>query len=849
MFRTFPGELLEEQERIQPAVPAADLDALYSKEAALCMAGNRRYHELAPLFDSLYDGSVVLLRGSWLVEQCRSGGVLPRRQELPPDATWNPEELWCAYQSWSSGPPPKIMVVSHRWMSLEHPDPDGGQLQTLATALAHSHEAEGRGRDTAVFYDWCSLCQQPYGFEEYDLYERATTHLDLWFMHERTHVLLLSYTPPHVMDYLQRGWPCLEVALTRLRPPASARAVFELGLDGRADAWSTTSSLGKVELTGDDEDWWERPTIPGVPLPPTVFSEELQQKHFALGATDRIRAFRIYERAFYMAFAQAQVLDYRGLGWGSAHAGHLAISVMHCDKLRRLDISGNVAIGDPGIVALTEALGCLGESSNCLEAVCLNSVGLTDRGARMLAQELPRCRGLKEVHLKGNQIGDQGARWLASAVAACVCLQRLSLSGNPIGAEGSRLLQQAWSWAAWCTSAGKDLRKLVVGLRSSGAQEDAMRKLSRFVVASEKNRFAIARAGAIPLLVRLLGSDTGNLQLQAAATLQILAAEGSGAIGALVRESGGIPPLLQMLRGLNAATRVQAAAALRSLGAQSVRSNLAIVRTEGVEAFLQLLFMEPDEQVQQQLIGILGNLTATTEVITGIVAEEQTPAVVELLSSTAPGVRAGALGMLRSLTSLPGGTAAIREAGGIPALVWMLCQWTSSGLPEEVACCDLLRTLAEDADCVRILAQVEAVGVLLDLLAHTHPRMQEHSAAILSSLISYSVNIRRTVLETGGVSRLVDMLASEEEPVQHQAASVLRNLAVDFPECRRAMAEAGGIRHLVRLLSSNTLGVQKLAVGAVRSMCMADDDAKVAVMEAGGVPHLVRMCGAEDSPE
>ncbi len=117
------------------------------------------------------DANVALVKGSWLKEQARPGsepGRFLRRQDM--EALY-PEALVLAIDVCEGkvkgrrGPTDcqDILVVSHVWESVEHPDPTGRQLQVIVDWI-QQHEYY-------VFFDVSSLHQFP----------RITPEQNAWF--------------------------------------------------------------------------------------------------------------------------------------------------------------------------------------------------------------------------------------------------------------------------------------------------------------------------------------------------------------------------------------------------------------------------------------------------------------------------------------------------------------------------------------------------------------------------------------------------------------------------------------------------------------------------------------------
>ena len=87
-----------------------------------------KYRNLDTLFDIVQCGDVRLIKGSWLISES-SPRRLERRQDLPEEAFWDPEELRVQDES------VEVVVVSYCWLSKDHPDPDGVHLRRLKRAV------------------------------------------------------------------------------------------------------------------------------------------------------------------------------------------------------------------------------------------------------------------------------------------------------------------------------------------------------------------------------------------------------------------------------------------------------------------------------------------------------------------------------------------------------------------------------------------------------------------------------------------------------------------------------------------------------------------------------------------
>jgi len=202
------------------------------------------------LAEVLIECDATLLKVGYLRSLAQRKERLPRCQELPRDPpdglrdfrtshVLRGEELRRQLQGAS-----ELFVVSHTWLSVEHPDPFGSRLQELVEELTAL-----RAKDCdLVFIDFCSLPQVDRLHDDcrrasrqgHDLpadhaalrtpmqeesFQKALSNMDVVFASGISKVVLLPdlldtddiedpYTPIQ-LEYHQRGWCCFEFAVAR----------------------------------------------------------------------------------------------------------------------------------------------------------------------------------------------------------------------------------------------------------------------------------------------------------------------------------------------------------------------------------------------------------------------------------------------------------------------------------------------------------------------------------------------------------------------------------------------------------------------------------------------------------
>ena len=123
------------------------------------------------VYKSLKDGTIRLLRRSWLCSQVE-GFVLSRRQDLPDNAYYSNDEAARLFSRQGR----LIAVLSYGWLTALHCDPHGLHARQLVTFL---NSTDGQGFE-ALFWDFASLMQKghdgtPRTAEEEAMFKQVTS--------------------------------------------------------------------------------------------------------------------------------------------------------------------------------------------------------------------------------------------------------------------------------------------------------------------------------------------------------------------------------------------------------------------------------------------------------------------------------------------------------------------------------------------------------------------------------------------------------------------------------------------------------------------------------------------------
>ena len=180
----------------------------------------------------LLKGNLRLVSALWLMQR-PPGWTVQKLQDLPEEALLPPEtaaEMFLNPLRNISYVVPRVVALSYRWLTPEHPDPDGVQLkqarQFLSKLLGFAASYRINFKDTVdvkdvdvgVLWDFMSLPQQPRVTE--DLKEQFREGLSiinrLYGSSANTLTLQLTGTPPGITGYHSSGWCLFEDAVSRL---------------------------------------------------------------------------------------------------------------------------------------------------------------------------------------------------------------------------------------------------------------------------------------------------------------------------------------------------------------------------------------------------------------------------------------------------------------------------------------------------------------------------------------------------------------------------------------------------------------------------------------------------------
>ena len=430
------------------------------------------YFDVETLLASVESGAIAAVKGTWLVGLHKRGGRLSRRQDLPPEAFWSAGELRRVALALGDDFGVLFVALSYRWLTKEHPDPDGFHLGIVAAVaelylnlrggewfsrddgpdrypsqLTAAFRKHGLGLpEFALFWDFASLHQPPRTDAEAKLFPKGLQNSNVWYGHARTVVWMQSELPegfaarmrasepPLAETYEDSGWCYVEAAISAAIKPGFLR----LDLAKRTER-AMACAYGPGELWDEADDMLARVCArrrPPPPSPETVRRLLQTEKRFT-NSSDVSKVADLYA-TFFGKVTNVDALVFQGLEWGDADVVELCEVLPRFAAVRTLDLSRN-KIGLEGTSALGEAL----KVNAVLTKLELWNNNIGPEGAIAIEEALKVNAVMTELELAGNEIGDEGAKAIAEALKVNAVLTTLHLNLNEIGAEGAQAIAEA----------------------------------------------------------------------------------------------------------------------------------------------------------------------------------------------------------------------------------------------------------------------------------------------------------------------------------------------------------------------------------------------------------------------
>ena len=379
---------------------------------------------------------------------------------------------------------------------------------------------------------------------------------------------------------------------------------------------------------------------------------------------------------------------------------------------------------------------------------------------------------------------------------------------------------------------------LVAVLRngSAQAQASAAQAVANVATFSHDAQRNVAKHGAIPLLLTLLGH--GKAQQPAATALARLA-HSNREIQGVISETGGIPPLLALLNGLDVEVQVAAAAALAEMACDNADTQSLVAKAGGIGPLLALLSSRSSAAQSHGMAALAQLARNNSENQDAIARMDGLRPLVQLLEGNdddADVLSSAACAIMEICRRNLDNQRAIVDFGGISQLASLMKLSSHNAVRAEVA--GALWTLSEDPEIKVMIAAAATINPLVNLLGGGGDRAQHHAASALASL---GLNNKHNQVQI--TQMLIELLISGTTEAQERAAQALWALVHENPEAHDVIANAGNPAACVELLKTGIANARDYALWSLSLSICAENQATVA--EAGGVQPLISQLADE----
>ena len=418
------------------------------------------------------------------------------------------------------------------------------------------------------------------------------------------------------------------------------------------------------------------------------------------------------------------------------------------------------------------------------------------------------------------------------------------------------------------------------------------------------NRGAIAKAGAVPELVRQLEGGTEKSMEMAASGLMLVAMKSQDIEASITQE------LVKLLASTEEAVRQRASEALRGVAdkdkTSSSNKKAQAVGTGGGAPLVNLLkdgLKDGRVEAQEYALWSLSSITDTPSKEAVVQAGAIRPLIAALVGGKiSPTAQEHAAAVLSGLAPIGDNAKSIAAAKGIEPLVMLLIEGTSAAKehaaaalaqlalraaaaleiakagaisafvewlvdptrgPPGVAARALSEIALDNADTQSQIAEEGAIPPLVAMVAagarsvlttsgrpssaaSTSLKLANSAAGALATLSKNNIFIQVTITEEDGIAPLVELLKGKAKLAYENTTKALWHLA-EYEENQTAIALAGGLAPLVELLASPEPITQQFTAAALESLAREHIDNQIALAKAGAIAPLVELLGSDST--
>ncbi|XP_076823373.1 outer dynein arm-docking complex subunit 2-like [Clavelina lepadiformis] len=358
---------------------------------------------------------------------------------------------------------------------------------------------------------------------------------------------------------------------------------------------------------------------------------------------------------------------------------------------------------------------------------------------------------------------------------------------------------------------------------------------------STKNKHSIKKAGAIPMLAKLLKSSHEEVQMliPVVGTLQECASEKSYRLA--IRTEGMIENLVANLRSDDSELQMHCAAAIFKCAEDSVTRDL-VRQYEGLDPLVALLPQSDNKELLAAATGAIWKCAISSENVARFQELKCIEQLVALLNDQPEEVLVNVVGALGECAQEPANRIVIRKSGGIPSLVHLLTG-TNQALLVNVT--KAVGACATEPENMSIIDKLDGVRLLWSLLKNQNPEVQASAAWAVCPCIENARDAGEMVRSfVGGLELIVSLLKSSDLEVLASVCAAIANIAKD-EENLAVITDHGVVPMLAKLASTTNDKLRRHLAEAIARCCTWGNN-RVSFGREGAVAPLVGYLKSED---
>ncbi|XP_041374368.1 outer dynein arm-docking complex subunit 2-like isoform X2 [Gigantopelta aegis] len=356
---------------------------------------------------------------------------------------------------------------------------------------------------------------------------------------------------------------------------------------------------------------------------------------------------------------------------------------------------------------------------------------------------------------------------------------------------------------------------------------------------SKKNKEAMRKAGAIPLLAVLLKSKHEDMLIPVVGTLQECASEPGYRLA--IRTEGMIEDLVKNLKLSNEELQMHCASAIFKCAEEKETRDL-VRQYGGLDPLVKLLSNSENKELLAAATGAIWKCAISPENVERFQELKAIELLVALLTGQPEEVLVNVVGALGELAQSPPNRTKIRKAGGIPHLVSLLTGTNQALLVNVTKAVGLC---AEEPDNMLIIDKLDGVRLLWSLLKNQNPEVQASAAWAICPCIENAKDAGEMVRSfVGGLELIVSLLKSEHREVLASVCAAIANIAKD-EENLAVITDHGVVRMLSKLTKTVDDKLRQHLAEAIARCCNWGTNRK-AFGEEDAVAPLVKYLRSSD---